>query len=110
VAPGERPGCRPSGSGAGAANGVSSGSATDTSAASAGALAVTGPSSAVISTIGFAFIIGGASVLYFTRLGDRGDETTPTHVPTPRDRRPAGTDAPVPGRRRPSPQAARRER
>ncbi|GAB3873037.1 hypothetical protein GCM10027610_139510 [Dactylosporangium cerinum] len=61
----------------------------------------------MMTTIGFAFIIGGASILYLTRLGDRGEEQTPeTRTP---GRTPAGKwpVAPRP-RRRPSPQATRR--
>lgn len=71
-----------------------------------GTLPVTG-TSAMMTTIGFAFIIGGAGILYFTRLGDRGEEQTPTKTPATRTPVSKGPAAPRP-RRRPSPQATRR--
>jgi hypothetical protein len=78
--------------------------------ASVGELPVTGPSSSMMTTIGFAFIIGGAGVLYLTRLGGRDDESEPepgpTRVPGPRNRRRAEDDSAP----RPRPQPSRRGR
>jgi hypothetical protein len=68
-----------------------------------------------MTTIGFAFIIGGAGVLYLTRLGGRDDESGQTRVPSPRNRRPGPAssrtaEGVAPRRPRPSPQASRRGR
>ncbi|MEV0127180.1 hypothetical protein AB0H83_01750 [Dactylosporangium sp. NPDC050688] len=108
---GAAPGTTPSGTGTGTGGpgvaavpvGSWAGPATGTAA---GALPVTGTSS-MMTTIGFGFIIGGAGILYLTRLGDRGEEQgrgPARKGPGPRDGRPA---TPQP-RRRPSPQATRR--
>ncbi|GAA2605259.1 hypothetical protein GCM10010399_40350 [Dactylosporangium fulvum] len=103
----------PGGSGTGGTSGNATGvaGAADTGVV-AGELPVTGMSSPLMTTIGFAFIIGGAGVLCLTRLGDRGEESEPTQVPSPRDRGPktgaARHRSLTAHRRRPSPQPSRR--
>ena len=69
----------------------------------AGTLALTGDSSGLLTTIGFAFIIGGAGVLYLTRIGGRVEESH-TRIPAPRQGRHAATGeaARAPRRRKPT--------
>ncbi|WP_432987202.1 hypothetical protein [Dactylosporangium sp. CA-233914] len=106
-----------SGGGTGSVAGAPGGGATaipgrGAGVASLGELPVTGPTSSLMTTIGFAFIIGGAGVLYLTRLGgDRDEESEPTRVPAPRRRRLVPDDEPtLDGVRRPRPQPSRRIR
>ncbi|GGM75050.1 hypothetical protein GCM10007977_090750 [Dactylosporangium sucinum] len=99
----------PGGSGgSGGVTGVPAGGAGSSpggsgTAAAFGELPVTGTSSPLLTTVGFALIVGGAGILYLTRLGDRGEEGEAPRVPSPRDRRPAPNR-----RRRPQPQPTRR--
>jgi hypothetical protein len=91
-------GVTPGGSpGGNAAGGVSSGSA--------GALALTGDDSRLLTTVGVVFIVGGAGVLYFTRFNEDRRAERPGRVPAPRRGRHAadgGEPRPV-RRRKPSP-------
>jgi hypothetical protein len=72
---------------------------------SSGALAVTGDPSSLLTTVGFAFIIGGASVLYFARFGEREEKVGGAGAPVPRRGRHAAQDNArrAPRRRKPSP-------
>jgi hypothetical protein len=72
-------------------------------------LPVTGVDTSLLTTMGVAFIIGGAGVLYLTKFTggpeDRHERVAPGRVPSPRRSRSGGESAPAATvrRRRPSP-------
>jgi hypothetical protein len=72
-------------------------------------LPVTGVNTELLTTIGIAFILGGAGVLYLTKFTgepeDRTERIAPGRVPSPRRSRSGGESAPAATvrRRRPSP-------